>query len=261
MLAPDLLTGASTMPAGTICLTYDDGPGQTPGEGRGPRTLPLAQYLAAEGIRATFFMCGVHVAQMPDAPARVRALGHLVGNHTWHHWHLPEVLAAGGDVVGRARGDGRAARPAAGRAGLRATAVRALVAAGRRSGQRGPRGERRPGRTGRLGHRRGRLAPLGAPGEAQEAAAALVDAVEEVGRGILLMHDSTADLPDVRAGNAAYETTMLLVPELRRRGYGSSRWTRSPCTDLGPTPLRRRTGLDSPHQPSTNRRQMTGGHA
>ena len=100
MLAPDLLTGASSMPAGTICLTYDDGPGQTPGEGRGPRTLPLAQYLAAEGIRATFFMCGVHVAQMPDAPARVRALGHLVGNHTWHHWHLPEVLAAGGDVVG-----------------------------------------------------------------------------------------------------------------------------------------------------------------
>ena len=220
MLGPDLLTAASTMPAGSICLTYDDGPGRTRGDGRGPRTLPLAQYLAAQGIRATFFMCGVHVAQMPDAPARVRELGHLVGNHTWHHWHLPEVLAAGGDVVGE----------------LAATDALLDLPPGEPVYVRPPYGHWSPQVAAAVNEvpevSAGRVGPVGwdidaddwllweRRATAQEAAAALVDAVEEVGRGILLMHDSTADLPEVRAGNAAYETTMLLVPELRRRGYG-----------------------------------------
>ena len=207
------------MPAGTICLTYDDGPGQTPGEGRGPRTLPLARYLGAEGIRATFFMCGVHVAQMPDAPARVRALGHLVGNHTWHHWHLPEVLAGGGDVVGELAatdavldlppGEPVYVRPPYGHWSPQvADAVNAVPEVS--NGRVGPVGWDIDTDDWLLWERRA---------SAQEAAAALVDAVEDVGRGILLMHDSTADLPDVRAGNAAYEATVLLVPELRRRGY------------------------------------------
>jgi peptidoglycan/xylan/chitin deacetylase (PgdA/CDA1 family) len=100
VLGPELLTASETMPPRTLCLTYDDGPGATAGEGRGPRTLPLAQYLAVEGIRATFFMCGKHIAELPEAPSQVRGLGHLVGNHTWHHWHLPELAATGGDLVG-----------------------------------------------------------------------------------------------------------------------------------------------------------------
>ena len=33
------------------------------------------------------------------------------------------------------------------------------------------------------------------------------------------MHDSTADSDFIKQGNAAYATTRLLVPELRRRGY------------------------------------------
>jgi hypothetical protein len=31
--------------------------------------------------------------------------------------------------------------------------------------------------------------------------------------------DSTADLPDVKRGNAAFETAVRLVPMLRERGY------------------------------------------
>jgi peptidoglycan/xylan/chitin deacetylase (PgdA/CDA1 family) len=100
VLGPALLTGADVLPPGTLCLTYDDGPGATPGDERGPKTLRLAQYLAGEGVSAAFFMSGVHVAELPDAPDAVRALGHVVGNHTWHHWHLPEVLDSGGDLVG-----------------------------------------------------------------------------------------------------------------------------------------------------------------
>ena len=50
-------TGTS-MPDKTLCLTFDDGPGETNGESKGPRTLELAQYLHAEGIAATFFVLG-----------------------------------------------------------------------------------------------------------------------------------------------------------------------------------------------------------
>jgi peptidoglycan/xylan/chitin deacetylase (PgdA/CDA1 family) len=219
VLAPDLLTGASTMAAGSICLTYDDGPGATDGDGRGPRTLPLAQFLADEEIRATFFMCGVHVAQMPDAPAQVRRMGHVVGNHTWHHWHLPEVLAAGGDVVGELAvtddlldlppGEPVYLRPPYGH--WSPQVAEALNAAPQVStGVIGPVGWDIDSGDWVLWERRA---------SPQEAATLVLDAVEAVGSGIVLMHDSTADLPDVRAGNAAYETTMLLVPELRRRGY------------------------------------------
>ena len=219
MLAPTLLTGASAMPARTLCLTYDDGPGATTGDGRGPRTLPLAEYLAGEGIRATFFMCGTHVAQLPGAPAQVRALGHLVGNHTWHHWHLPDVLAAGGDVVGE----------------LATTDALLDLPPGEPVLVRPPYGDWSPEVAAALNASpavsTGRVGPVGWDIDADdwvlwqrraspdEAARVLVDSVEVAGRGILLMHDSTADLPDVRDGNAAYETTTLLVPELRRRGY------------------------------------------
>ncbi len=40
------------LPPGTICLTYDDGPG--------PETLELGRYLAEQHIPATFFVIGQH---------------------------------------------------------------------------------------------------------------------------------------------------------------------------------------------------------
>ena len=54
------ITG-DTLPSKTLCLTYDDGPGETAGTGPGPRTLAIAECLARYGVRATFFVCGKHV--------------------------------------------------------------------------------------------------------------------------------------------------------------------------------------------------------
>jgi peptidoglycan/xylan/chitin deacetylase (PgdA/CDA1 family) len=42
-------------PPKTLCLTFDDGPGETIGDGPGPKTLKLAKFLNKNGIRATFF--------------------------------------------------------------------------------------------------------------------------------------------------------------------------------------------------------------
>jgi len=53
----------------------------------------------------------------------------------------------------------------------------------------------------------------------QEVTEVYLAAIEVAGRGIVLMHDSTADSEFIKQGNAAYEATRLLVPELVRRGY------------------------------------------
>jgi peptidoglycan-N-acetylglucosamine deacetylase len=61
----------------TIAFTFDDGPSEG--------TLPLLDYLAKEGVWATFFQCGMNVRRLPDIAGRVAAAGHQLGNHTYSH--------------------------------------------------------------------------------------------------------------------------------------------------------------------------------
>ena len=68
-----------------LYLTFDDGPipGVTPWV-----LATLAEY----GARATFFCVGDNVRKHPDVLRAVRAGGHAVGNHTYHHldgWTTP----------------------------------------------------------------------------------------------------------------------------------------------------------------------------
>lgn len=92
MFATEPITGTE-LPEGTLVLTYDDGPG--------PNTLAVAEYLAEQGIEATFFIVGNSVEKLPGVPARVRALGHRLGPHTWTHYFdgLPRQLRDGGDII------------------------------------------------------------------------------------------------------------------------------------------------------------------
>ena len=64
MLSPDFIP--LSVPAGTICLTFDDGPGA--------RTLEIAELLAKNKMRATFFVLGKQVAKYPDTVGRVCVL-------------------------------------------------------------------------------------------------------------------------------------------------------------------------------------------
>lgn len=54
---------------------------------------------------------------------------------------------------------------------------------------------------------------------AEDCARAYLEAIERVGRGIVLMHDNTADIPEIRARNRALGMVRSLVPELRKLGY------------------------------------------
>ncbi|WP_446745172.1 polysaccharide deacetylase family protein [Silvibacterium acidisoli] len=68
-------------------LTYDDGPNDA-------CTERLLEVLAAQNTRATFFMIGRFVRERGELVRKVRAAGHLVGNHTFTHpvllWTAPK---------------------------------------------------------------------------------------------------------------------------------------------------------------------------
>lgn len=61
-----------------VYLTFDDGPI--------PEVTPwVLDLLAAEGIKATFFLVGDNVRRNPQLLERIKAEGHSFGNHTMHH--------------------------------------------------------------------------------------------------------------------------------------------------------------------------------
>jgi peptidoglycan/xylan/chitin deacetylase (PgdA/CDA1 family) len=213
------LTGLS-LPDRTLCLTFDDGPGATPGGGSGPRTTQLSEYLTLQGIPATFFMVGKHARLFPQLAATLATGGHASGNHTFHHLDLVALRQSGGDVVREVR----SAHP--------------LVAAAGPASQtlfRPPYGSWSGDVADELNAdvftaalhvgpvmwdvdaadwaawREGR--------SAESCADDYLAAIEEAGRGIVLMHDSTADSDDLRAGNRTFDMVKLLVPRLRARGY------------------------------------------
>src|SRR5262245_11853503 len=82
--------------AGTLCLTYDDGPGPQ----LTPRVLDL---LAAYSVTATFFVLGARAERTPELVEQVRVRGHEIGCHTHSHrnawrsspWSVSADIAAG----------------------------------------------------------------------------------------------------------------------------------------------------------------------
>ena len=61
-----------------LALTYDDGPND-------PYTLRLLEVLATHDVRATFFLIGRYVQQIPKITRQIVEAGHVVGNHTFTH--------------------------------------------------------------------------------------------------------------------------------------------------------------------------------
>lgn len=66
------------LPPRTIALTFDDGPDPS-GSGQ------VLDILDRKGIKATFFLVGVHVQARPDLVREVVRRGHNIGDHSWSH--------------------------------------------------------------------------------------------------------------------------------------------------------------------------------
>lgn len=240
------------LPEKTLCLTYDDGPGES-GVGRpGPNTSELGRFLFDEGIAATFFVMGKHGEQYPQTLARLHAWGHLIGNHTYSHPGLVRLTLDGGDVVGELARTHEIIRPYVdgdlfyfrppygnwrekGRPDGPEDAPRSVVA-------------KALNRDGQFANYVGPILwdILAEDWECwrqcvspEECASRHLEAVERRGRGILLLHDSSEE-NDVRPRNRTCEMTQLLVPRLKARGYRFVRLDEVPRVHRAAERVRRR---------------------
>jgi peptidoglycan-N-acetylglucosamine deacetylase len=63
-----------------IALTFDDGPWPE-------STVQVLDILKKNNIKGTFFVIGQNLKNFPDLGKKIVADGHVIANHTWHHWY------------------------------------------------------------------------------------------------------------------------------------------------------------------------------
>lgn len=220
-----------SLPRGTVCLTYDDGPGATEGDGPGPHTLELGRYLFEQRIPATFFVVGSHAAAHRDILAHLREWGHLVGNHTYSHPGLVSLALAGGDVVGELKKTDHIIRPY-----VSSELIFFRPPYGNWREKIGPDSDQDKDTSivADILNSSGEFSDYIGPVNwdivaedwacwrqgvsAEECAQRYLAETERVGRGIILMHDSSEEEP-VRRRNQTLAMTKILVPLLQQRGY------------------------------------------
>jgi peptidoglycan/xylan/chitin deacetylase (PgdA/CDA1 family) len=227
----DLDIKGDRLPPKTLCLTYDDGPGETERLGPGPQTRALGRFLFEQGIPATFFVLGRHAEPLPDLLQQLQAWGHLVGNHTYDHPGLVALATAGGDVVGEIARTDQLIRDAVSSS---VTFLRAPYGNWREKLHPDSDVDKRTSIVAEALNRSGRfphyVGPInwdissldwefwGRGDSAERCAMACLEKVERIGRGIILMHDSSDDAA-IRVNNRTAEATQILVPALKQRGY------------------------------------------
>jgi peptidoglycan/xylan/chitin deacetylase (PgdA/CDA1 family) len=211
------------LPPRTLCLTYDDGPGL--------HTRELGHFLFEEGIGATFFVIGRHAEAQPDTLACLQRWGHLIGNHTYSHPGLVALALAGGGVVGELERTDAIIRPYV---SGKVTFFRAPYGNWREKKAPDSAEDSEVSVVAGILNRSGRFEHYVGPvnwdisaadydywkrgAAAEERARAYLDKIERVGQGIVLIHDSSED-ETVKGHNRAMQTTKLLVPILKAKGY------------------------------------------
>jgi chitooligosaccharide deacetylase len=221
----DLEIKGNALPHRTLCLTYDDGPGETSSGGPGPRTSEIGAYLGERRVPATFFVVGKFASGLGHVLGQLRAAGHLVANHTFHHPHLlrdvpdrdrlvDQLLLTDARIKPHVHGPTVYFRPPYG--AWRPDGAPRSELADRLNGSR-----RLAAHVGPI------LWDIGgadwtywrdrrSPGEC---ARDYLTQIERAGRGIVMMHDSTADSDPVRDNNQTFELTRQLIPLLQERGF------------------------------------------
>jgi peptidoglycan/xylan/chitin deacetylase (PgdA/CDA1 family) len=87
LLAGGPSTAAQAADKPLIGLTFDDGPSPQ-------RTAFVLDVLKQKGVKATFFLEGSHAQQYPDLVRRIKAEGHVIGNHSWDHANFQDISQA-----------------------------------------------------------------------------------------------------------------------------------------------------------------------
>ena len=85
----DTLDRAKGLEGKCVALTFDDGPNED-------YTEKLLDGLKERNVRATFFLMGQNIEGNEEIVKRMKAEGHLIGNHSYSHVQLTK---AGSDAV------------------------------------------------------------------------------------------------------------------------------------------------------------------
>ncbi len=222
MFSINQLTGA-LLPPKTLCLTFDDGPWQIDGDGPGPKTVRLAKYLNQENIRAAFFVLGRHAKVHPAIMGKLVSLGHIIGNHTVNH---PDFCGLPSFVEAIAEMD---------------EAHKTIVHYNHHNTLyfRAPYGGWPEGFASDINSHwpeaKSYIGPIawdmnendwdfwGNLSSARACADAYLAAITQLGKGIVVMHDCTAEQDALgllrRDNNRTFETIQILVPVLKGMGY------------------------------------------
>lgn len=204
----------------TLCLTFDDGPGETFGDVPGPKTINLAEYLNDQGISATFFVVGKYVERYPCILPKLIQLGHLVGNHTYSHPDLVQKFNSGEDIVEEVTKTDILIRKyvPSDKVYFRAPYGSWMETISATLNQKlnnelqylGPYAWDINGED--WAHWRDKLSE-------EKCAHRYMSEIVKKNHGIVLMHDSIADNDDMKANNLTFETIRIIVPQLKSLGY------------------------------------------
>jgi peptidoglycan-N-acetylglucosamine deacetylase len=76
--------------ANSVALTFDDGPN--------PKITPkILEVLREKGVQATFFLIGKRAEKYPEVVKKIIDDGHEIGNHSYTHPKLADLLAEKGN--------------------------------------------------------------------------------------------------------------------------------------------------------------------
>ncbi|RZI78022.1 MAG: hypothetical protein EOP80_02690 [Variovorax sp.] len=200
------------LPEKTLCLTYDDGPGAASAE--------IGRFLKERGVRATFFVVGKFAVERPEVLDQLHADGHIIGNHTFEHPDLPYYVAINGDVRDQI---------------IRTNTVIQKYNEGKPIYFRATYGKWSPEVAKELNvDMRSSFRHIGPVywdisgtdchswklgRTVEEAAEIYLAEIAGKERGVVVMHDDTADMETVAAKSQTLELTRHLVPRLQALGY------------------------------------------
>ena len=200
------------LPDKTVCLTYDDGPG--------PNTINIARFLHSKNIAATFFVVGKYAFQNEEILKELKNLGHLIGNHTYTHPELRFFTAIDGDVQNEV---------------INTNKIIEKYIDGKTIYFRAPYGswscEVANVLNANILSTNNHLGPIhwDIPGNdfyywqnnfsIEVALNYYVDEIFKLKKGIVVMHDDTADMDQVRPSNKTFELTCKLVEKLKTENF------------------------------------------
>jgi peptidoglycan/xylan/chitin deacetylase (PgdA/CDA1 family) len=196
----------------TLCLTYDDGPGAASAE--------IGRFLKERGVRATFFVVGKFAVERPEVLDQLHADGHIIGNHTFEHPDLPYYVSVNGDVRDQI---------------IRTNTVIQKYNEGKPIYFRATYGKWSPEVARELNvDMRSSFRHVGPVywdisgtdchswklgKTVEEAADVYLAEIADKGRGVVVMHDDTADMETVAAKSRTLELTRYLIPRLQALGF------------------------------------------